>query len=247
MIDLHCHYIPGIDDGAKDLPTALDLLRASVADGITEAVLTPHVFPGRWDNTLSSLRPIFTELKAAVQAEGIPIQLHLGGEVHLLPESLMLCDQGDLPLIGIWQGQRVVLLEFPDGQIPVGAMKAVAYLKQRGIVPMIAHPERNKDVMRDPLRIRPFVEAGCLLQLTAASVCARFGKSAWETSKALLERDWVTVVATDAHHIQRRPPLLTEAREALVKFLGEIKAADLTETNPRIIVSGRNDPAFPAS
>ena len=101
MIDLHCHYIPGIDDGAKDLPTALELLRASVDDGITEAVLTPHVFPGRWDNTLSNLRPIFADLKAAVEAEQIPIRLHLGGEVHLLPESLMLCDQGDLPLIGI--------------------------------------------------------------------------------------------------------------------------------------------------
>ena len=100
------------EHGAPDLPSALTLLRASAADGITDAVLTPHVYPGRWDNTLTNMRPKFQALCEQVEIEQIPIRLHLGGEVHLLPESLMLCDQGDLPLIGIWQGMRVVLLEF---------------------------------------------------------------------------------------------------------------------------------------
>ena len=111
---------------------------------------------------------------------------------------------------------------------------------------MIAHPERNKQVMRDPMKIKPFLDVGCILQLTAASVAARFGRAAHETAIALLERNWVTVVATDAHNLAHRPPMLSEARAALSRMMGDVIATDLTQTKPGIILAGRNDPAFPA-
>lgn len=232
MIDLHCHYLPGVDDGPQDLESALALAAAAVANGIHAAVLTPHIFAGRWDNTLSNLAPAFADFERAVKAADIPLVLRLGAEVHLLPESIALFEQRELPAIGSWQGQEVILLEFPDGSIPVGALQAVEYLLAHGATPMIAHPERNKDVMRSLARIEPFVRSGCLLQLTAASVCGWFGRPAHRCALQLLDKGWVTVIATDAHNLAHRPPVLAEARHELRIRYGNEAAEVLTLSNP---------------
>ena len=235
MIDLHCHYLPGIDDGAQTLDEALALARAAVANGIRQAVLTPHIHPGRYENILSSLQPRFEAFCAALQAAEIPLKVHLGGEVRLLPEMLGLLEEGELPTLGRWENNRVVLLEFPPDQIPVGSIKAVAYLRERGVIPMIAHPERNKDVMRNWRKMEPFAKEGCLLQLTSASVCGFFGKAVQETSERLLSAGWVTVLATDAHNLEHRPPVLAEGRRAIEARHGAEAAALLTEVNPALI------------
>lgn len=239
MIDLHCHYLPGVDDGASDLETGIALARAAAENGIREAVLTPHILAGRWNNTRSSLEPRFDAFQRAVVEAGIDIALHLGAEVHLLPESLALFEAGEVPALGVWKGRRVILLEFPDGGIPVGAINAVEFLLQRGAIPMIAHPERNKDVMRSTSKIEPFVRAGCLLQLTAASVCGWFGKHAHQSALALLDAGWVTAVATDAHNLRYRPPVLAEARYTLRTRYGLEAAEVLTQRNPAAIIAGR--------
>lgn len=239
MFDLHCHYLPGVDDGARDLESALALARASVANGIEHAVLTPHVFEGRWPNRLSNLRERFAAYRAALRAAGIPLQVSLGGEVHLLPGAFELAETDDLPLIGGWQGRRVMLLELPDGHIPVGALKAVERFLALGLVPMIAHPERNKAVMRQPRAMKPFIEAGCLLQLTAASICGAFGRPAFQCAHDLLEAGAVSVVATDAHNLAHRPPMLAEARFELAERYGQAAAELLTRVNPRHIVDAR--------
>lgn len=174
MIDLHCHFLPGVDDGARTMGEALALARESVANGITTAVLTPHVYPGVFDNTLSRLMPVFVQFKAALAAAGIPLTIHLGAEVRIHPDVFDLLAIDELPVLGGLGKDRVVLLEFPDGQIPPGAETACRLFADRGIRWLIAHPERNKDVMRDPLRLKPFLDAGCLTQVTAACVVGRF-------------------------------------------------------------------------
>ena len=241
MIDLHCHFLPGVDDGAETLEEALTLARAAVANGIRHAVLTPHVHPGRYGNVLSTLRPHFLAYQRALDVNNIPLAVHLGGEIRLCPEALPLFDSSEVPWIGGWEGHRVVLLEFPPGQIPVGAIRLVAPLRARGIVPLLAHPERNKDVMRDWKRIGPFVKEGCLLQVTAGSLTGNFGTQAKQTADQLLEAGWVSVIATDAHNLEHRPPLLAQARVAVASRYGADAAALLTEFNPaRIIVGGRS-------
>ncbi len=240
MVDLHCHYLPGVDDGAPDLESGLALARAAVADGIGVAVLTPHVFPGRWDNTRGRLEPRLAAFRAAAREAGIALEMHLGAEVHLLPESLRLYEAGEIPELGTIDGRRVILLELPDGGIPAGALKAIDFLVHRGALPMIAHPERNKDVMRSTDRLAPFVEAGCLVQLTAASVCGRFGPAAHRASLAILDAGWATVVATDAHHLRHRPPVLAEAHRVLAERHGEEAAHLLTRANPAAIVAARS-------
>ena len=238
MIDLHCHYLPGIDDGAQTMAEALDLARAAVADGITEAAMTPHVHPGRYENTVSSLRPLFLEYRQALAEAQIPLAIHLAGEVRLLPESLELLTHAEMPILGTWQEEFVALIEFPHEQVPVGAMNAVAFLRRRGIRPLLAHPERNKDVMRDWRKLEPFVKENCLLQVTAASVCGLFGDTAQKVAHQLIEMDWVTVVASDAHSVANRPPVMSLARQHLAQRYGEELAVRLTQTNPAQVVAG---------
>lgn len=246
MIDLHCHYLPGVDDGAPDLDTALALARASVDNGILIAVLTPHVMAGRWDNRRSTLEPAFEAFRRSVDEAGIPLELHLGAEVHLMPASLGLLEADELPVLGRWEGERVILLELPDGGVPVGAMKAVEILRRHGAVPMLAHPERNRSIMRDVSRLAPFIDAGCLVQLTAASVCGWFGAPAKRAAHEILDAGWATAVATDAHNLRHRPPVLAEARHALTVRYGEDAARELTELNPLLIVAGRDLESAPA-
>ena len=242
MIDLHCHYLPGVDDGAPDTETALALVRAAADNGIREAVLTPHVFPGRWDNSTVNLGPVFEAFCAAVSEAGIPIRLYLGGEVRLLPETLEMVASGTAPFLGGWQGKRVMLMELPDGQIPVGTMQAVKFLMRANVVPLIAHPERNREVMRTPAKLEPFVKEGCLLQLTAASVTGDFGTQARDTATRILERGWAFAVATDSHNLAHRPPMLNEARLELARRYGEETATALTIGNPMAVVSTRSGP-----
>ena len=239
MIDLHCHFLPGVDDGARTLDDALALAAASVANGISHAVLTPHVHPGFFDNSLSTLTPVFTHYQVSLKEAGIALQAFLGGEVRLHPDAFALLATGDLPSIGQLGDDRIVLLEFPDGQIPAGAMAACKYFAGKGVRWLIAHPERNKEIMRDPLRIKPFVDAGCLLQLTAASVIGRFGTQALDTAHQLLAKGLVAVVATDAHNMAHRPPLLREAREAIAQLYGSGLAHRLVEETPALILGER--------
>lgn len=241
MIDLHCHLLPGIDDGARDMRAALDLARVAVNNGITHAVMTPHIYAGRWDNSLSNLRPVFNSFQRAVNDAEIPLEIFLGGEVHLLPDAFTLMDAQDLPHIGVWRGYKVILLELPDSHVPVGALKAVDMFIRAGYLPMIAHPERNKEVMRNVRRLEPLLKAGCLVQLTAASVCGKFGAPARKTSLQLLDNGWATVVATDAHNLAHRPPIMAEARAALNEMFGEEAGEVLTHANPRTILEGREE------
>lgn len=241
MIDLHCHLLPGVDDGARTMDDALALARASVANGIREAVLTPHVHHGVFDNNLSGLLPVFVQFQAALKAAQIPLVVHLGGEVRLHPDAFEMLTTGELPVLGKLGSDRIVLLEFPDGQIPMGAVQACKLFADHGVRLLIAHPERNKEVMRDPNRIKPFLDAGCLLQLTAASVVGRFGPQAQKSAHQLLARGWVGLVASDAHNLTSRPPMMQEARAYLMQHYGIGLAYRLTEEMPGEVVAGRQN------
>lgn len=232
MIDVHCHVIPGIDDGPAELEDALALARACAATGVTHVFATPHVFPGRWDNRRSTIRAQFELFKRALQVFKVPLELGMAGEVRLNSDVLQLLADDELPFLGESDGFRTMLLELPDASIPVGSDRLVRHLLDQRIRPLIVHPERNKAVMEDVERIRPFVEMGCDLQLTAASVIGEFGAGAHRASARLLKEGWVTVVASDAHNLRGRPPRMDAARAYLVERHGELLADELTRVNP---------------
>lgn len=235
MIDLHSHLLPGIDDGARSLDESLQLARMAVADGITHITFTPHVHPGRYENTVATIQPVFEKLKQALESEGIPLSVSMAGEVRLSAEVLMLVAQNQVPFLGEWDGNKVMLLELPHSHIPPGSDKLVKWLLDRNILPMIAHPERNKDIMRDLDLIAPFVEMGCLFQITAMSVSGGFGVPAAQRAMEILENGWATVLATDAHNLDRRPPVLSRGYAAARAVVGEDAANELVFDNPRKI------------
>ncbi|MFA6062341.1 MAG: CpsB/CapC family capsule biosynthesis tyrosine phosphatase [Gallionella sp.] len=241
MIDLHCHYLPGIDDGSQSMAESLDLARASVEDGISHAVMTPHIHPGRYENTRTTVALAVERYREQLKLAGIPLQVYPGGEVRLSSDIIDLYEQGELPLLGTYNGFHVLLLEFPYGQIPVGSEKLVSWLLDRKIRPLIAHPERNKVVMRNADTLRPYVERGCLLQLTAASITGGFGLAVQDCARLLLDRRWASVVATDAHNLLHRRPVLSEARIFVSERYGSEYAEALTRAMPaKLLAIGRH-------
>lgn len=235
MIDLHAHLLPGIDDGADDMAAALAMARLAVAGGTTHMVCTPHLHAGRYANTAASIALAVQGFRSALAEAGIPLQVAAAAEVRFDMEIMLWHAAEQLPFLGKWQDKDVLLLEFPHGDLPVGAERLTQWLLERNVVPMIAHPERNKGVMRTPSRLKAFIEQGCLLQVTAGSLAGRFGERAQELAEEMLRDNVVTVIASDAHNLQHRPPLLDEGRDRAGQLVGARKAEELVRKAPWVI------------
>ena len=236
MIDIHCHLLPGIDDGARTLAEALEMARAAVKNGIQHAVMTPHLHPGRYENNRASIATALAEFQVALDKENIPLKCGAAAEVRLSPEILQMMEQDELVFLGEMDGYKILLLEFPHSHIPLGADNLARKLLDNKIRPIIAHPERNRDVINDLGKIQLFLEMGCLLQLTASAVAGRFGARPHQCARQLLELGAVTVLASDAHNLKGRTPELREGMEAAAEIVGAEAAQALVDKNPRAIV-----------
>ncbi len=232
MIDLHCHLLPGIDDGASHIGESLALARMACDNGIKKSIVTPHITPGRYDNDVTTIRAAFTQFQQALQEHHIPLQVGMAAEVRISPEILMMVEQNLIPFLGSLDGYRIMLLEMPYNHIPLGCDKMVRWLLDRKIRPMIAHPERNGDIVRNFEKIYPFIELGCLLQVTASSVAGFFGSKLQLRAQQLLEREWVTVIASDAHNQEHRPPDMESGRIAAAQIVGERAAWAMVHDTP---------------
>jgi len=237
MIDLHCHLLPGIDDGPKDMAAAVALARQAVADGITHAIVTPHIHHGRWENTIAGIAEALSEFRAELLAANVPLTMAAAGEIRIGPEILSMLPANELPFLGVYNDKKVMLLELPHSHIPPGTDKIVAWLLKQNVLPMIAHPERNKDILRKFEKVEPLIDLGCLFQVTAGSVCGQFGEGAQERAEQLLDRGVVTVLATDAHHVDRRPANLRAGRDAAALIVGAEAADSLVYSTPLKIVA----------
>ena len=236
MVDLHCHFLPGIDDGPASLEEAVALALAAVENGIGRVVVTPHIHCGRYENDLDSIRSVFETFSRELEVRGIPIRLDFAAEVRIGPEIIEMIESERLPFLGMLDGYRMLLLEFPHSHIPLGSEKMVNWLLLRKIRPVIAHPERNKDVVRSLSKIVPFIEMGCLLQVTAGSVAGNFGPFCQDICVKLLESGWVWALASDAHNLAHRPPELEAGRAAAEKVVGNAASWAMVHDNPASIL-----------
>lgn len=232
MIDVHCHLLPGVDDGPASMDEAIALARLCVASGIRAVICTPHVYPGRWNNTHASLTPALADFRVALAENQIGLDLHLGGEVRITDRLLDQLDQNELPFMGEVKGYRILLLEMPDAIVPVGLPMLVRQLMHQRIRPLIAHPERNKAVQARPAYAREFTQMGCWLQLTAGSLIGQFGRRVQTLSEALIEDDLVYLLASDCHNSHARVPNLGAAQEKLAQQYGKAYANLLCATRP---------------
>jgi protein-tyrosine phosphatase len=236
MIDTHCHLLPGIDDGARNIEQSLQMARTAVDEGIAYSVMTPHIHPGRYENTRSVICAAADKFQLALKSAGIPLNIGVAAEVRLSPEVLGLVERDEIPFLGELDGYRIMLLEFPHSHIPPGAAKLVESLFASKIRPIIAHPERNKAVIRDLRKLRPFVDMGCILQLTASAVAGGFGAGPHECANKILRMDALKILATDAHNLKARQPRLRDGRDAAAKLVGEQAADDMVFANPLSLV-----------
>lgn len=232
MIDLHSHLLPGIDDGPEDLSTSLEMARMALANGISHIVCTPHIHIGRYQNDSGSIQQACERFNEALREAGIDVHVAAAAEVRYSGELMTQVRDGSIPFLGQWQGKRALLLEFPHADVPFGAERMTQWLLDNDIVPIIAHPERNKGLMLNPSRLKPFIEQGCLLQVTAASAAGRFGERAMHLAHELLRHGVVSIMASDAHNLDHRPPLLQEGLLQAARILGEREAERLVIDTP---------------
>lgn len=235
MYDLHCHFIPGIDDGAQTSDEALALLKLAQNSGISHIVLTPHINPGHFDNNQATICQGLAELKQLATQHQLSVQLAAAAEVRLCAELPVWVEAGVLPYLGEYQGYQVLLLEFPHSHVPAGADRLVKWLLGKNVLPMIAHPERNREIQADLRKLLPFQRMGCLMQLTASSVLGDMGEHSKNTAIQLLQQKAFHIVATDSHNLLRRPPKLAEARDAIAALCGADYAEQLVAENPKRI------------
>ena len=238
MIDIHCHLLPGVDDGPGTMEAALEMARLAVQNGITHVVATSHITPGRYDNTLKSLTGVYQEFTRALKSHNVPLQTALASEVRLDPVIIHMVEAGTLPFLGEDGGNRLLLLEFPHTSIPPGGLELVRWLRQRGIKPVIAHPERNRAVINNVRNLEPYLKAGCLLQVTSGSLSGIFGDVPKKTAIKLLKLGWVTVMASDAHNCKLRPPEIESGRAVAEKIVGAKESWALVRERPLQMIAG---------
>ena len=140
MIDIHCHMLPGIDDGPEGLDESIEMARLAVANGITEAVVTPHIHAGRYDNTRESVARSTQQFQQCLQDNNIDLRLRMAAEIRIGPELMAMVEAQQVPWLGSLDGYQLLLLEFPHSHIPVGSDKLVRWCLERKVRPVIAHP-----------------------------------------------------------------------------------------------------------
>lgn len=232
FIDIHSHLLPGLDDGAANLSTALNMARIALKQGVSYCVCTPHIEPGRFDNDKESINASLVLFKKALQEQGIALNVAAAAEVHFGLEILSGVRNDAIPFLGEWEGKQVMLLEFPHGHVPYGSEDLTKWLLASNVVPIIAHPERNRGFIKQPSRLDVFLQQGCLTQVTAASFFGRFGNSAQALAEELALQKKITVIASDAHNIETRPPLFSEAVDRIEELGGPGMAELWMITNP---------------
>ena len=235
MIDIHTHILPGIDDGAKDLTESLALLKLAENDGITHMVLTPHIHVGRFNNTTAQIENDLENLKLEAQKEGINVKLAAAAEVRLGVELMAMIMANKLPFFGKIADKNVLLLELPHSHMPQGYDKFILWLAKQNIRVIIPHPERNRDIQSNLYYIQHLKQLGCDFQLTASSIEGEWGESALAISLQMLKDGLVSYVASDAHSIKRRQPILSQARNTVAQLIGEEQAIALFVTNPLLL------------
>jgi protein-tyrosine phosphatase len=244
MIDLHCHILPGIDDGAPDLAVSLEMARASVADGVSVLACTPHILPSVYHNSGPQIRRAMRALQQALDQENIPLRLITGADVHITPNFVAGLRSGHLLSLA---DSRYVLVEPPHHTAPPQLEDFFFSLLIAGYVPILTHPERLTWVPSRYEVIPRLVRAGVWMQITSGSLAGAFGPTARYWADRMLDEGCVHILATDAHDAKRRPPVLSKGRDLAAKRVGVAEAEHLVLTRPRGVIANELPSNLPAA
>ena len=238
MIDLHCHVLPGIDDGSRLLEETMDMARTAAKNNIDAIVATPHTLNGFFVNNWENVVSLTATAQKAFTAEDIPITLYPAMEVQVCPELFDALENGSAVTIN--DNERYLLLEFPPFSMPPGSRDFIYKLRLKGITPVIAHPERHLVLQNDLQQVYDLVRQGALCQLTALSITGELGPYVQKSAEEMIKTGLAHIIATDAHSNDLRIPALTSAVYMAADILQDYSRAEkmVTETPAAIIAGG---------
>ncbi|MCA9261145.1 MAG: hypothetical protein KDA61_18145 [Planctomycetales bacterium] len=238
--DIHCHLLPGIDDGAADLAASLQMAEMAVGDGISTIVVTPHQLGNFAGNRGDDIRRRVTELQQQLDLRQIPLRILPGADVRIEDQMLDQLAAGDV--LTLADRGRHVLLELPhEVYFPLEGL--LERMHRRRLTGILSHPERNGGLLKRPELIPPLVDQGCLMQITASSLMGVFGRECQRMCEWMLGQQVVHFVATDAHSPRSRRPLLRRAFERVGELAGEKTARLLCCDYPALVAEGQHVPA----
>lgn len=240
MTDIHCHLIPGIDDGSKNLQESLTMAKMAVEDGIGQIIVTPHQLGNFKHNTGDQIRAATQQLQTELDRHQIPLRVLPGGDVRIEQTMVRQLLSGEVMSLG--DHKRHVLLELPH-ELYFPLEPILQQLARNKMVGILSHPERNQGILRQRDLLPALVDHGCLMQVTAGSLLGGMGKECQELSRWMLREGLVHFLASDAHGPKSRRPLLRRAYDEVAHLVNEQTAHDLLIVNPGCVAVGRDVPA----
>jgi protein-tyrosine phosphatase len=233
FIDIHCHILPGLDDGAKDWDESLAMAQLALGDGFRTIVATPHQLGSYEGNDGETIRVRTQLLQERLDARGIPLTVLPGADVRVEPDLIEKIRSGRV--VTLADRGRYVLLELPH-ELYVPLDRLLSELKAAGMTGILSHPERNQGILRQPQVLEPLLSAGCLMQVTAGSVVGTFGPEIQEFSEWMISEGMVHFLATDAHGPKSRRPLLGRAFDWAEDLVGYDAAYRMCCENPSRVI-----------
>ncbi len=216
MIDFHSHILHGVDDGSKDEDMTVDMLKLAKKSGTTGIVATPHFFRGRFQVPYEEIKKEVAKLKILAKEKDIDIEIYCGQEVYYNSRILESYKCGD---IGTIENSRYMLIEFPLREFSVDEVINDIYeLQLKGVVPIVAHPERYKKFIEAPELINKFIEEGFLFQLNTGSIIGDFGGGVKKTAKLFVKHKIYSTIGSDGHRSQGRTTDMTTGIKAIEKI-----------------------------
>lgn len=235
FVDIHCHLLPELDDGASSWEETLEMARLAIEDGISTIVATPHQLGSYAQNTGAVIRRRTDQLQKLLRRRSLPLRVLPGADVRIEPDMISKVRSGEV--LTLADRGRHVLLELPhEVYLPLDGV--LAKLRAAGLAGILSHPERNRGILAQPHVLEPLVEAGCLMQVTAGALLGRFGPQSEKLSRWLVEQGLVHFVSTDAHGASSRRPLLREAFQCVAQIAGQRTAVDVCCQNPARVACG---------
>jgi protein-tyrosine phosphatase len=236
FVDIHCHLLPGIDDGAKTWDESIAMARMAVADGVTAIVVTPHQLGSYGHNSGLEIRHRTQQLQQMLHEQGVALQVRPGADVRIEGNMLELLRRGDVLTLG--DHRRYVLLELPhELYFPIEGV--LQELEGAGMQGVLSHPERNQGLLKRPQEVEELVAAGCWMQITAGSLLGTFGPGPQDMAEWMVRQGLAHFLASDAHGCRSRRPLLRQAYQRTCELAGAEMARRLCCDNPAAIFAGQ--------